>query len=164
MVTCCVHGRQIAADIGMDRSTTHRFITTLLDIGAVVRDPATRRYRLGLPLLSYAFVLLNMLEVRRIALAYLHELHRDLEATVSLGVRDGAEVVLVERQSLAGPWVPPPPGPAPSMTIQRQRTSSRCRTIVQQCGRLIIIEPGRPARVSHGQAGGQCSSSFSVQP
>jgi IclR family pca regulon transcriptional regulator len=60
-----------------------------------------------LPLLSYAFVLLNTLEVRRIALSYLHELHRDLEATVSLGVRDGSEVVLVERQSLAGPWVPP---------------------------------------------------------
>ncbi|MBV9599609.1 MAG: IclR family transcriptional regulator, partial [Chloroflexi bacterium] len=98
---------QIAAEIGMDRSTTHRFLTTLLDIGAVVRDPATRRYGLGLPLLGYACVLSNTLEVRRIALSHLHELHRDLEATVSLGVRDGAEVVLVERQSLAGPWVPP---------------------------------------------------------
>src|SRR5919204_4125428 len=95
---------QIATETGLDRSTTHRFLTTLLDIGVIVQDTASRRYRLGLPLLDYAYVLLNTLEIRRIALSHLHELHRDVEATLSLGVRDGTEVVLVERSF--GPWVP----------------------------------------------------------
>jgi IclR family pca regulon transcriptional regulator len=95
---------EIAAETGLDRSTTHRFLTTLLDIGVLVQDPATRRYRLGLPLLDYGYVLLNTLEIRRIALSHLHELHRAIEGTISLGVRDGTEVVLVERSF--GPWVP----------------------------------------------------------
>src|SRR5204863_2615125 len=34
----------------------------------------------------------------------LHELHREVEGTLSLGVRDGTQVVLVERSF--GPWVP----------------------------------------------------------
>jgi IclR family transcriptional regulator, pca regulon regulatory protein len=95
---------QIATETGLDRSTTHRFLTTLLDIGVLVQEGASRRYRLGLPLLDYAYVLLNTLEIRRIALSHLHALHRELEGTLSLGVRDGTEVVLVERSF--GPWVP----------------------------------------------------------
>jgi IclR family pca regulon transcriptional regulator len=95
---------QIATETGLDRSTTHRFLTTLLDIGVLVQDAASRRYRLGLPLLDYAYVLLNTLEIRRIALSHLHALHRDVEGTLSLGVRDGTQVVLVERSF--GPWVP----------------------------------------------------------
>jgi IclR family pca regulon transcriptional regulator len=95
---------QIATATGLDPSTTHRFLTTLVDIGVLVRDAASRRYRLGLPLLDYAYILLNTLEIRRIALSHLHELHREVEGTLSLGVRDGAEVVLVERSF--GPWVP----------------------------------------------------------
>lgn len=95
---------QLADATGLDRSTTHRFLTTLVQIGVVVQDPPSRRYRLGLPVLDYGYVLLNTLEIRRIALSHLHELHRDIQATISLGLRDGTEVVLVERSF--GPWVP----------------------------------------------------------
>jgi IclR family transcriptional regulator, pca regulon regulatory protein len=95
---------EIAAETGLDRSTTHRFLTTLVDIGVLVQDGDSRRYHLGLPVLDYAYVLLNTLQIRRIALSHLHELHREVEGTLSLGVRDGTEVVLVERSF--GPWVP----------------------------------------------------------
>jgi IclR family transcriptional regulator, pca regulon regulatory protein len=95
---------EIAIDTGLDRSTTHRFLTTLVDIGVLTQDAASRRYRLGLRLLDYAYVILNTLELRRIALSHLHELHRGVEGTLSLAVRDGTEVVLVERSF--GPWVP----------------------------------------------------------
>jgi IclR family pca regulon transcriptional regulator len=95
---------QIAEATNLDRTTTHRFLSTLVEIGVLVQDPISRRYRLGLPVLKYAYVLLNSLEIRRIALSHLHELHHRLQGTVSLGVRDGTEVVLVERSF--GPWVP----------------------------------------------------------
>jgi IclR family pca regulon transcriptional regulator len=95
---------QLAEATGLNRSTTHRFLTTLVDIGVVVQEPASRRYRLGLPVLDYACVLLNTLEIRRIALSHLQELHRDVQGTISLGIRDRTEVVLVERSF--GPWVP----------------------------------------------------------
>jgi IclR family pca regulon transcriptional regulator len=95
---------QLAEATGLDRTTTHRFLSTLVEIGVLVQDAASRRYQLGLPLLNYTYVLLNSLQLRRIALSHLHELHQELQGTVSLGVRDGTEVVLVERSF--GPWVP----------------------------------------------------------
>jgi DNA-binding IclR family transcriptional regulator len=95
---------QLAELTGLDRSTAHRFLTTLVDLELVVQDASSRRYRLGLAMLDYAYVLLNTLEIRRIALSHLHELHRDVQGTISLGMRDGPEVVLVERSF--GPWVP----------------------------------------------------------
>jgi IclR family transcriptional regulator, pca regulon regulatory protein len=95
---------QLAEATGLDRSTTHRFLTTLVDIRVVVKDPVSRRYRLGLPVLDYAYVLLNTLEIRRIALSHLEELQRAVPGTISLGIRDECEVVLVERSF--GPWVP----------------------------------------------------------
>ena len=38
---------EIARILGLNTSTTHRYLTTLLAVGLVERDPATRRYRLA---------------------------------------------------------------------------------------------------------------------
>jgi hypothetical protein len=38
---------QLARMLGMDPSTTHRYISTLVAVGLLERDPSTRRYRLG---------------------------------------------------------------------------------------------------------------------
>jgi len=96
---------QLAEATGLDRSTIHRFLSTLVQIGVLIQDPQTRRYRLGLRVLDYAYVLLNSLEIRRIAVSHLQELHHEVSGTLSLGVPDGNEVVLVERTF--GPWVTP---------------------------------------------------------
>jgi len=37
----------LARMLGMNTSTTHRYVTTLLAVGLIERDPATRRYRLA---------------------------------------------------------------------------------------------------------------------
>jgi hypothetical protein len=37
----------IAEQLGMNTSTTHRYMTTLLTVGLLERDPLTRRYRLA---------------------------------------------------------------------------------------------------------------------
>jgi IclR helix-turn-helix domain len=37
----------LARTLGMNTSTTHRYVTTLLAVGLIERDPATRRYRLA---------------------------------------------------------------------------------------------------------------------
>ena len=36
----------LARMLGMNQSTTHRYLSTLVAVGLVERDPATRRYRL----------------------------------------------------------------------------------------------------------------------
>jgi IclR helix-turn-helix domain len=38
---------QLARLLGMNTSTTHRYVTTLLAVGLLERDPSTRRYRLA---------------------------------------------------------------------------------------------------------------------
>ncbi len=40
---------ELARMLGMNTSTTHRYVTTLLAVGLLERDPATRRYRLAGP-------------------------------------------------------------------------------------------------------------------
>jgi hypothetical protein len=37
----------LARMLDMNTSTTHRYVTTLLSVGLIERDPATRRYRLA---------------------------------------------------------------------------------------------------------------------
>jgi hypothetical protein len=38
---------ELAGKLGMPMSTAHRYISTLVAVGLVERDPATRRYRLA---------------------------------------------------------------------------------------------------------------------
>ncbi len=38
---------ELARALDMNTSTTHRYVTTLLAVGLLERDPATRRYRLA---------------------------------------------------------------------------------------------------------------------
>ncbi|HSZ05004.1 MAG TPA: helix-turn-helix domain-containing protein [Solirubrobacteraceae bacterium] len=40
---------ELARMLGMNTSTTHRYVTTLLAVGLLERDAATRRYRLAAP-------------------------------------------------------------------------------------------------------------------
>lgn len=40
---------ELARMLDMNTSTTHRYVTTLLAVGLIERDPATRRYRLAAP-------------------------------------------------------------------------------------------------------------------
>lgn len=38
---------ELARMLDMNTSTTHRYVTTLLAVGLIERDPATRRYRIA---------------------------------------------------------------------------------------------------------------------
>jgi DNA-binding MarR family transcriptional regulator len=40
---------ELARTLGMNTSTTHRYVTTLLSVGLLERDSGTRRYRLASP-------------------------------------------------------------------------------------------------------------------
>lgn len=40
---------ELARMLGMNTSTTHRYVTTLLAVGLLERDSTTRRYRLAAP-------------------------------------------------------------------------------------------------------------------
>lgn len=86
----------IADRLGMSRSTTHRYVTTLLALG-YLRQGARRKYRLGLRVTALGMSALNETSLREHAHADLAELaHRSGYAT-SIAVLEDEEIVYVDR-------------------------------------------------------------------
>ena len=88
---------EIAAKVGLHKSTVSRILATLELEDLVERDPLTRRFRLGLGVIAMAGPLLADLDVRRVAYPLLHDLSRRTGETVALMVWDGGEAVCVEQ-------------------------------------------------------------------
>lgn len=88
---------EIAAKIGLHKSTVSRILATLEAEDLVERDAGTRRFRLGLGVIGMAGPLLADLDVRRVAYPYLSELSQLVGETVALMVWDGSESVCVEQ-------------------------------------------------------------------
>ena len=50
---------ELAQELGLNRSTTHRYVSTLAQLGYLQQDPATRKYRLGPRVLDLGFSAIN---------------------------------------------------------------------------------------------------------
>ena len=90
---------QISRRSGLPLSTTHRLVRDLATWGALERS-ATGTYHIGLHLWEIASLAPRSLGLREIALPYMEDLYEATHENVQLAVRDGLEVVFVER--LAG--------------------------------------------------------------
>jgi IclR family pca regulon transcriptional regulator len=86
----------IADDLGMSRSTTHRYVITLVALG-YLEQGASRKYRLGLRVTDLGMSALNSTGLREHAHPYLEELRQRSTYTTNLGVLDGADVLYVDR-------------------------------------------------------------------
>jgi IclR family transcriptional regulator, pca regulon regulatory protein len=90
---------EIADELGMSRSTTHRYVTTLVALGYMEQDNH-RKYRLSLRVTDLGMSALSGTGLREHAHSILEELRGRSKFTASLAVLDGAEIVYVDR--LAG--------------------------------------------------------------
>lgn len=88
---------EIAGQTGLHKSSISRLMVTLESEGLVERDPTTRKYCLGLGLLSVAGTLLANLDVRRAAYPALVELAARTRESCSLMLWVQDEVVCVEQ-------------------------------------------------------------------
>ena len=79
------------------KSTLFRLLKTLTGLNYLKCDPESRRYFLGPKVLTLGFSVLQNLEVRGIARAYLDSLSREFNRGVSLLMLDKDEMVFVER-------------------------------------------------------------------
>ena len=86
----------IADALGMTRSTTHRYVTTLAMLGYLEQE-ASRKYRLGLRVTDLGLSAVNATGLREHAQPLLEELHRRVSYSVSLAVLEGPEIVYVDR-------------------------------------------------------------------
>ena len=88
--------KEISALTGLHPSTTHRILNDLT-IGRLVERPEAGNYRLGMRLFELGNAVKARLSVRDAALAPMRDLHRRIQQPVNLSLRQGDEIVYVER-------------------------------------------------------------------
>ena len=88
--------KDLSAMTGLHPSTTHRILNDML-VGRLVDRSEPGAYRLGMRLLELGNLVKTRLSVLEAALAPMRELHRATGQTVNLSVRQGDEIVYVER-------------------------------------------------------------------
>jgi IclR family transcriptional regulator, pca regulon regulatory protein len=86
----------IADELGMSRSTTHRYVITLVALG-YLEQGASRKYRLGLRVTDLGMSAINATGLREHAHPYLEELRQRSSYSASLAVLDGTDIVVVDR-------------------------------------------------------------------
>ncbi len=86
----------IADDLSMSRSTTHRYVITLVALG-FLEQGTNRKYRLGLRVSDLGMSALNCTGLREHSRPYLEELRQRSSYTVNLAVLDGPEILYVDR-------------------------------------------------------------------
>ena len=88
--------KEISEKTGLHPSTAHRILNDLT-IGRFVDRPEPGSYRLGMRLLELGNMVKARLNVRDAALAPMRDLHKLIQQPVNLSVRQGDEIVYIER-------------------------------------------------------------------
>lgn len=88
--------KEISAKTGLHPSTTHRILNDLAT-GQFVDRPHPGTYRLGMRLLELGNLVKSRLSVRDAAMLPMRELHKLIQQPVNLSLRQGDEIVYIER-------------------------------------------------------------------
>lgn len=88
--------KEISAKAGLHPSTTHRILNDLT-IGRFVDRPESGSYRLGMRFLELGNLVKARLSVRDAAILPMRHLHKLIQQPVNLSVRQGDEIVYIER-------------------------------------------------------------------
>ncbi|MFB0506830.1 MAG: IclR family transcriptional regulator [Thermodesulfobacteriota bacterium] len=93
---------ELSAMLDFPKSTVHHILHTLLPYDYVARDPETRKYSLGFKFLEIGRVILDNIDIRRIARGYLRELHDECKETVHLAILRNGKVVYIDKIDTPG--------------------------------------------------------------
>ena len=88
---------ELGRDLGLSRSTTHRYVSTLVSLGYLQQDPGTKKYRLGPRVLDLGFSAINSMELREVAGPHLRELSDVTGYTANMAILDDLDIVYVDR-------------------------------------------------------------------
>jgi IclR family KDG regulon transcriptional repressor len=81
---------------GQSKTTAHRMIGSLEEVGLLTRTPAGK-YQLGLMFLQYGQLVRERLDIRQIAYPIMIKLRDELDEAVNLVIREGNEAIYIEK-------------------------------------------------------------------
>ncbi len=88
--------KDLALEAKLHPSTAHRILNDLVQTRFIDRvEPSN--YRLGMRLLELGNIVKSRLSVREAALDFMRELHQETQQTINLSVRQGDEIVYIDR-------------------------------------------------------------------
>jgi len=87
---------EISKALDMPVQSVHRLLSSLAEHGFVTQNPKTRRYKLGLSIMKYGFLMWDSIMLRTVARPYMEELSKATSETVYLSVRENAEGIYVD--------------------------------------------------------------------
>ncbi len=128
----------LSAETGLHPSTAFRILASLIEQGYVERT--TRgNYQLGIKLMQLGSRVHASVDIRKVALPLMEKLRDDLGETVNLTVREGDEVVYIERTL------------AKRMIRVEQVIGSRAPLHVTAIGKLMLGDQGEAACRSYAK-------------
>jgi DNA-binding IclR family transcriptional regulator len=95
---------ELARRLGVPRSTVFRLLVTLEQMGFVERTPDGRAHRLGLAVLRLGFEYMASLDIVALGRPLLERLRDDTGFAASLVVRDGRDIVYLQRSAPQSPF------------------------------------------------------------
>lgn len=90
--------KMLSQATGLHPSTAHRILAVMTHSRLVARHDAST-YVLGIRLLELGNIVKSRINIREIALPFMQHLHETIGESINLGVRDGDEIIYIERTS-----------------------------------------------------------------
>lgn len=80
-----------------NRAGSHRFISTLKDLGYVEKNNSNNKYQPTLKTMTLAMKVANRFEIRRMAKPYMHKLSMLYKETINLGLLKNSEIIHLDK-------------------------------------------------------------------
>ncbi len=87
---------EISSLLGISKSTVHGITGALEDQGAILRDPVTKKYTVGITLMELGKAVYERLDFQKIAHPIMEELMEQCQESVFLGIRNADRVTVID--------------------------------------------------------------------
>ncbi len=87
---------ELAKKLKMAKSTVHGMTSALEELGAVMRDPVTKKYKLGFTLLEIGRSAYSQIDLQTSARPVTEELMEKTQTSVFLGILNGGQVTILD--------------------------------------------------------------------
>ena len=87
---------ELSRDLGISKSTVNGITTALEELGAITRNPLTKKFALGFTLLELGKSVYSRADIKDLARPFMEDLMEKTEESVFLGVRNGDHVTVLD--------------------------------------------------------------------